>query len=80
VGNLFAAQLFERANADLGDQSQAFTRGRFEGLLGWLRERIHRHGCRYSATRLIEHASGSPPDPSFFVKALRRKYLPLYGL
>ncbi len=80
VGNLFAAQLFERANADLGDQSPAFARGRFDGLLGWLRERIHRHGCRYPAARLIEQASGSPPDPSFFVQALRRKYLPLYGL
>jgi carboxypeptidase Taq len=80
LGNLFAAQLFARANADLGDQDSAFAGGRFDGLLGWMRDRIHRHGCRYPADRLIEQATGSLPDPRFFVGALRRKYLPLYGL
>jgi carboxypeptidase Taq len=80
LGNLFAAQLFARANGDLGDQESAFAGGRFDGLLGWLRERIHRHGCRYPANRLIEQASGATPDPRCFVQGLRRKYLPLYGV
>jgi carboxypeptidase Taq len=80
LGNLFAAQLFARAKADLGDQDGAFAKGRFDGLLGWLREKIHRHGCRYPADRLIEQATGAPPDPRFFTQSLQGKYLPLYGL
>jgi carboxypeptidase Taq len=80
LGNIFAAQLFERANSDLGDLQKDIAGGKFEGLLGWLREKVHRHGSRYSAADLIEQATGSPPDPRLFVRSLKRKYLPLYGL
>jgi carboxypeptidase Taq len=80
LGNLFAAQLFAAASAAIGDLDTAFARGDFSGLLGWLRERVHRQGSRYSADRLIEDATGSPPDHRPLVDALRRKYCALYGL
>ena len=57
-----------------------FARGEFDGLLGWLRERVYRHGCRFPAAGLIEHATGSPPDPRPLIAALRRKYGELYRL
>ncbi len=80
LGNVFAAQLFERADADLGGLDDPFARGEFAGLLGWLRDRVHRHGRRYSAARLIEEATGAPPDHRPLVRALRRKYGELYGV
>jgi carboxypeptidase Taq len=80
LGNLFAAQLFDRAAADLDGLDGDFARGRFDRLLGWLRERVYRHGQRYPAARLIEHATGAPPDPRPLLAALRRKYGALYGL
>jgi carboxypeptidase Taq len=80
LGNLFAAQLYARAAADLGDLDGQFARGRFDGLLGWLRDRVYRHGQRYPAARLIERATGAPPDPRPLLAALRRKYGELYGL
>jgi carboxypeptidase Taq len=80
LGNLFAAQLFARAVDDLERPEGDFTRGRFDGLLDWLRDKIHRHGGRYPAARLIEHATGSPPHPRFFVEGLRREYGELYGV
>ncbi len=57
LGNLYAAQLFERADRDLGGVEEAFARGDFGCLLGWPRDRVHRHGSRYSAKELVERAT-----------------------
>jgi carboxypeptidase Taq len=80
LGNLYAAQLFARAGAELGDLDAAFARGEFAGLLEWLRDRIHRHGRRHRPARLIEQATGAAPDPQPLIKALRTKYSALYQL
>ena len=80
LGNVFAAQLHDRANAELGGLDDAFARGDFAGLLGWLRARIHAEGRRFRSAALVERATGTPPDHRPLVRALRRKYGELYGL
>jgi carboxypeptidase Taq len=80
LGNLFAAQLYAAACAELGGCEAAFARGDFGGLLGWLRERVYRQGGRYPAARLIERATGAPPDHRPLIAFLRQKYGELYGL
>src|SRR5262249_37884431 len=80
LGNLFAAQLFAKAREELGDLDSAFARGDFRGLLDWLREKVHRQGRRYSAAGLMEHATGSPPDPRPLIRALEVKHRALYSL
>jgi carboxypeptidase Taq len=80
LGNVYAAQLFARADADLGGLAGPFARGDFSGLLGWLREKVHRQGQRYRSAALVERVTGSPPDPRPLVEALRRKYGEVYGL
>jgi carboxypeptidase Taq len=80
LGNIYAAQLFARAGADLGDLNAAFARGEFAELLGWLRAKVHRQGRRYHSARLIEQATGAPPDPRPLIDALRSKYGTLYQL
>jgi carboxypeptidase Taq len=80
LGNLFAAQLFARACADLGCLDEEFAGGRFDRLLGWLRDRVYRHGQRFPAASLIEYATGAPPDHRPLLAALRRKYGELYDL
>jgi len=80
LGNLFAAQLFERASAELRNLDDDFSQGRFDRLLDWLQQRVYRHGQRYPAPRLIEHATGAAPDHHPLLAALRRKYGELYRL
>ncbi len=72
LGNVYAAQLFAKAKAELGDLDAEFARGDFSGLLGWLRRNVHRHGKRYRAADLIRKVTGSGPDPGPLVRALRQ--------
>ncbi len=80
LGNVFAAQLFARAGSDLPDLPGSLARGEFDGLLGWLRDRIHLQGKRHRSAALIERATGSPPDHRPLVQSLREKYGEVYGL
>src|SRR5262249_23838581 len=70
LGNVFAAQLFAAAREELGDLDAEFARGDFGRLLGWLREKVYRRGGRSPAARLIEKATGSPPDHRPLVEGL----------
>ncbi len=80
LGNLYAAQLFEQARADLGDLDAAFARGEFGPLKEWLGEKIHRQGRRYRPTELVERVTGRAPSPEPLVQHLRTKFGDLYGL
>jgi carboxypeptidase Taq len=80
LGDVYAAQLFERAAQELGDLEARIARGDFAALRDWLRERVHRLGSRFPAARLIERVTGRPPDPRALVETLRRKYGELYAL
>ncbi|MEZ0334974.1 MAG: carboxypeptidase M32 [Gemmatimonadales bacterium] len=74
LGNVYAAQLFAAARRDLTGMDGQFQRGDFSGLLDWLRERIHRHGQRYTAATLVERATGAPPHWRPLVDSLRERY------
>jgi carboxypeptidase Taq len=80
LGNVFAAQLFARARADMGDLDRQFRRGDFSGLLDWLRRHVHQHGHRYGGPELIEHVTGMPPSPAALLRDLREKYGALYKI
>ena len=73
LGNLYASQFFDRAMLDLGDQSPNFARGDFAPLLAWLRDKIHRHGRRYTAAQLVERVTGSALSSDALIKHLTAK-------
>jgi len=80
LGNLYAAQFFAQANADLGGLAGQFARGQFEPLRQWLREKIHQHGQRYSAGELVQRVTGRPLSHQPLIAHLRSKLGPLYGV
>lgn len=80
LGNLYAAQLWEAVRADNPGLDEEIGRGEFGALLGWLRDRIHRHGRRFTAAQLCERATGSPLSAAPFVNYLKGKYGPIYGI
>jgi carboxypeptidase Taq len=80
LGNLYAAQFFAQASADVGDLPAAFRRGEFAPLLAWLRDKIHRHGQRRTAAELARLGTGRPLAHDAWMAQMRAKYGEIYGL
>ncbi len=78
LGNLYAAQFFVAAERDLGGLYAQFARGEFQPLRDWLREKIHRHGQRYSAAELVKRVAGQELSSAPLVAHLKAKYGELY--
>jgi carboxypeptidase Taq len=80
LGNLISAQLWEKINQDIPDLNEQFRIGKFENLLAWLRENIHRHGAKFEPQELILKVTGSKVDPAAYVRYLTKKFSEIYNL
>ncbi len=81
LGNLISAQIWERVLEDLPDLHDEFEQGEFGSLRDWLRDRVHRHGRKFTPTELLERVVGSSRiDPEPYVRYLRTKLGDIYGL
>lgn len=80
LGNLYAAQLLETMEEELGDVDTIVESGDWSPLLNWLRPKIHAQGSKMTPAQLIESATGTPPSPEPFLRYVEAKYGRLYGL
>lgn len=80
LGNLYAAQLFEAAERDLGQLTPMFRRGEFLPLRDWLRTNVHHQARRYPAAELARRVTGAPLSHDALLRYLRAKFTPLYEL
>ena len=80
LGNLYGAQFHATMARELPDWEEQVRRGEFAHILGWLRERIHRHGRVYSATEICRRVTGEPLAARHFLDYLERKFGELYRL
>jgi carboxypeptidase Taq len=74
LGNLYAAQLAEAAERDLGPIEVAVAEGRLGDLLSFMRERVHRHGARFPTAELMRRATGVELSSDALVSHLERSY------
>ncbi len=80
LGNIVAAQLWQRIRADLPDVEEQIARRQFAPLADWLREHVHRHGRKYLPSELLQRVVGGPIDPQPLIAYLREKLGDIYGL
>lgn len=80
LGNLYAAQFFAQARAELGNVDEQFCRGEFGPLKDWLNAKIHRHGQRHRAADLVVAVTGKPLNHRPLMDYLWAKYATLYGI
>jgi carboxypeptidase Taq len=80
LGNLISAQLWEKIHQDIPDLDGQIQAGKFEALLAWLREKIHRHGAKFEPQELIQKITGSRIDPAAYIRYHTRKYGEIYEL
>jgi carboxypeptidase Taq len=79
LGNLVAAQLWERITNEIPDLDDHFRQGDFSALLEWLREHVHQHGSKYQPQDLIQRVTGTKIDPEPYVRYLNSKFSQIYG-
>jgi carboxypeptidase Taq len=80
LGNLVSAQLWERIQIDLPNLNDEIRSGDFSALLGWLREKIHRHGAKFEPQEIVERVTGSKIDPGAYLRYLHAKFGSIYSL
>ena len=80
LGNVVAAQLWERILADIPDLERDFERGEFGRLRAWLAENVHRHGRKYMPMDLMDKVLGVRElNPEPLIRYLTAKVDSLYG-
>ena len=79
IGTIYAAQISERMERDIGYRSKVRS-GDLDPVRTWLYEKIHRHGQMMLADDTIRKATGSGLDPNAFVRYLEEKYAAIYRI
>jgi carboxypeptidase Taq len=80
IGNLIAGQLWQLAHQQLPNLEEQIGAGQLSPLRGWLRERVHRHGAKFTTTELLEREGAGPIAVTPFTRYLKAKLSDVYGL
>lgn len=80
LGNLMASQLYETAAVHITDLEGQIRAGRFENLLSWLRENVHRYGRARTADEILTEVTGRGLDARPWLSYIRKKYSDLYDV
>jgi carboxypeptidase Taq len=80
LGNLISAQIYDQAKKERPDLEEDYTHGEFAPLLTWLRERIHKHGRKFTAPELLQREFDTETSARPLLAYLREKYTGLYEL
>jgi len=80
IGTVLSVQLYDAAVRDDPSIPDGIARGEFSALLGWMQERIYRHGRKYEPDELVRRATGRTLDPEPYLRYLRDKYGAIYGV
>ena len=80
LGNLISVQLWEKMNEDIPDLDEQIRQGKFDTLLGWLRDNVHVYGRKYEPQELVQKVTGSKITPEPYLRYLENKYSEIYGL
>lgn len=78
LGNLYASHFFEAFANQHKDWNQRIAEGQFTFIVDWLRENIHKHGRRYSSTKLLQKITGKPFTAETFIHYITSKYSDIY--
>ena len=73
LGNLMAAQLWDRLRLDVPDVEAGIEAGDFEPLREWLGEHVHRHGRKFPPRELLRRVTGESLSAEPFVAYLETK-------
>lgn len=73
LGTAFAAQFMHQMRKDI-DVDSLLENSHYDEIMKWLRENIHRYGCRYKAEEVLEKCTGEKFNPEYYIKYLEEKF------
>ncbi len=76
LGNLCAAQLFNKVQENISGLNDKIRQGQFSPLQEWLKINIHQYGRQFSGDELMKKATGESMQSHYFANYLKRKYAP----
>ncbi len=65
---------------DIRGLDEQLRKGKFDELLAWLRQNVHRFGRKYRPQDLVQKVTGSKINSGPYMRYLKRKYSEIYGL
>jgi carboxypeptidase Taq len=80
LGNLIAAQIWDAARGSLPDLDVQIAGGEFVPLRDWLRERLYRHGAKFTPQEMMERLVGGSIDVAPYLRQLRERAAEIYGV
>ena len=80
LGNLASVQLWDKMVEENPNIPDEITQGKFDTILGWMREHVHQYGAKYEPQEIMLKATGSKITPEPYVKYLQTKYGEIYNL
>ncbi len=78
LGSMLSVQLFERAQAEIPDLISQIEAGKLGELSAWLREKVHRHGLKFTLDEITERILGTELSPEPYLRYLRERYGEIY--
>lgn len=79
LGSAYGAHLLAKMRESI-DVDACLSKGDFETINAWNRERIWKYGCLKNPDELLETALGEKFDPLYFINYLEEKYSKIYNL
>lgn len=80
LGNLASVQLWDKMLEDHPNIPDQIAQGKFDLVLGWMREHVHQYGSKYEPQEIMVKATGSKITPEPYIKYLTTKYSEIYNL
>lgn len=80
LGSLYAAQFYRTASMEITNLEALLENGNTLVLLEWLRNKIHRHGRKYTSNELCTEVTGEPLNSAYFMEYVTGKYASIYQL
>lgn len=80
MGNLIGGQIWASLRQDLGDIDAMMACGEFAPILGWLTEKLYRHGRLYEPKELVRRVTGRDMSADGWLAYADAKYREIYDL
>ena len=73
LGNVISVQIWDKVLGDVPDLYEHIERGDLEPLTAWLREKLWRHGRKFTPQETLERVVGGGLDPEPYLRYLNEK-------